>query len=644
MKALQNISIRARLLAAFGVMVALLVVSTVVGYSKLLAIYEDLEDIAKNRFTAFEGVALVGEMVTASELALRGAVNLALDDEGREVQRSRKDEYWSQVEDGFARYAQVPKTAQGEELERELRAALDSYLARVKKTEALRDSKGLEPASDYLVSPEGRKAFDEARETADKALERNRDLIREQTVTAANEKRSAETALLATLLASIALATWIGLTISTGIAKGLGTIAEVIRSLAQGDLRPRVAIQGKDEIAAMGTELNKSFDSLATVLRQVEQASADTAETSENLVTATEQVGSSTQQIAQSIEQVASGASQTSESMVSTQREVDDLSRTISQVSEGSERQARMLQSTANTLRGVAGQINDSAERARTAAESARQVLSFATKGKESVDSCVAGMDRIRETSASTARAINELGEASQRINAIVEAIDDIAAQTNLLALNAAIEAARAGEHGRGFAVVAEEVRKLAERSSSQTKEIADLIANIQGLVTRAVESTEVGTREVQAGSDLVLEAGEALQEISTNVGVTAQEIQSVATVAQAIDQSATAIMRDVEELGAIAEQTLAATASMETSSRSVMGSVQEVSAVSQQNAAATQEVSAATEETSASVEEMVASTNQLASNARRLQGLVSQFKIDPQTNLSVIDRDRLAA
>ena len=120
--------------------------------------------------------------------------------------------------------------------------------------------------------------------------------------------------------------------------------------------------------------------------------------------------------------------------------------------------------------------------------------------GQEAVDETAGGMNRIKSTVDSTAATVTELGAKSDQIGAIVETIDDIAEQTNLLALNAAIEAARAGEQGKGFAVVADEVRKLAERSSRATKEIAALIAEVQTETEAAVKAMAAGAGEVAVG------------------------------------------------------------------------------------------------------------------------------------------------
>lgn len=128
---------------------------------------------------------------------------------------------------------------------------------------------------------------------------------------------------------------------------------------------------------------------------------------------------------------------------------------------------------------------------------------------------------------------MEELGKSSDQIGHIIGVIDDIADQTNLLALNAAIEAARAGEQGRGFAVVADEVRKLAERTTTATKEIAQMIKSIQDETKLAVTAMEQGTKQVEEGVSSTAKAGESLQEIirmSEQVGEMITHIATAAT------------------------------------------------------------------------------------------------------------------
>jgi methyl-accepting chemotaxis protein len=159
-----------------------------------------------------------------------------------------------------------------------------------------------------------------------------------------------------------------------------------------------------------------------------------------------------------------------------------------------------------------------------------------------------------------SAETVKELGKSSDQIGEIVSVIDDIADQTNLLALNAAIEAARAGEQGRGFAVVADEVRKLAERTTKATKEIAQMIKKIQTDTEGAVESMEQGTKEVESGIYLADKAGESLKDI---VSISQKVTDMVSQIAVASEQQSSAseqISKNVEAISAVTSETASGT------------------------------------------------------------------------------------
>ena len=224
----------------------------------------------------------------------------------------------------------------------------------------------------------------------------------------------------------------------------------------------------------------------------------------------------------------------------------------IRQLSAEALKQAEETTRTLDSLEQMTHSIQQVAENARQAAEVARMASSTAETGGKAMDRSVQNIFTLRETVSETAKKVKRLGESSQRISKVASLIEQIALQTNLLAINAGIEAARAGEEGQGFAVVAEEVGQLAARSAAATKEIEQIVEDIQKETGAVVEAMELGTSQVVEGTHLVEDAKQSLSQIldvSRKIDILVQSISSE-TVSQAVtSQAVTELMKEIAKV-----------------------------------------------------------------------------------------------
>jgi methyl-accepting chemotaxis protein len=277
--------------------------------------------------------------------------------------------------------------------------------------------------------------------------------------------------------------------------------------VAGGDLAIDPLETGANEVGQLGASFNGMIDNIGAVVRNVTGTAAKVSVSTYRIHTV-----------------------------------ADQISKTAAEV-------AAEAVSVADASKEMAVTSADIARNCQLAAGGATRASDSARSGAEVVENAIRMMREIADTVQESSRTVSSLGERSTQIGTIISAIKEIAEQTNLLALNAAIEAARAGEQGRGFAVVADEVRKLAERTSNATREIGEMITNIQNETSMAVAAMGKGMNQVQTGRDGAARSGEALREILAQVTAVAEQVSQIAMAAEAQTATTGAISKNIEKI-----------------------------------------------------------------------------------------------
>ncbi|MGE4422532.1 MAG: methyl-accepting chemotaxis protein [Pseudodesulfovibrio sp.] len=241
------------------------------------------------------------------------------------------------------------------------------------------------------------------------------------------------------------------------------------------------------------------------------------------------------------------------------------LSRKVDEASHGSDIQRDRATETATAMEQMNATVLEVAQNAGNASNNADDMRDLAEEGAGLVHQVVEAIQGVGTQSEALKESMSQLDKQTEDIGAIMQVIDDIADQTNLLALNAAIEAARAGEAGRGFAVVADEVRKLAEKTMTATKEVDAAIQSIRTGTRDNVAATEQAVAAIQESTELAARAGQSIETIQQSVIQTADQVRSIATAAE--EQSATSeqVTRATEEITAISSETAQAMAEART-------------------------------------------------------------------------------
>ena len=505
---MNRLSLKMKLGIGFGSLLLLLGVCGIAGY-RFTIIEGELSENVSNQVQKKEDAILASDGINLQLVGLRGFIITGKEEHLKPLLQGRQ-----QFKDSADDLGQRLQTEEGKAAFARLQQIYSEYIAIMDHAAQLRRDGQPQGAVAAIFNPEvsARRGvlLQQIATITGSAQTLKTQATEGQSASEAKTKALMLTLVLVGLVAGILVAVLIAGSITRPIAEMKNVLEEIAgNNLAVDDLQ----IRTQDEIGQASIALNKMKNNLAEIVQSI-------AATAEHVASASEQLSSSATLQAQGAETQSSQTTQVATAM-------QEMSSTVMQVSENSSK----------------------------AAESSRQAAETARQGGAIVDVTLKKMRVIATSVEGTAKKMEELGKSSDQIGRIAGVIDDIADQTNLLALNAAIEAARAGEQGRGFAVVADEVRKLAERTTIATKEIAQMIKNIQQETKTAVAAMEEGTKQVQDGVSSTTLAGDSLRQIIQMSEQVGEMIIHIATAATQQSSASEEINGNMEQIAKLVKE-----------------------------------------------------------------------------------------
>jgi methyl-accepting chemotaxis protein len=441
------------------------------------------------------------------------------------------------------------------------------------------------------------------------------------------------------------------------VVDDFSSLALAMDRLESGDLTARydstrelMSVRGTDEVAeltesyntlAAGLSLisgqwNRATAHLAEVMRSVAGAAQEMNATGLSITASTAEARIAVTQISEAIDSVANSSRKQPIEVLTSSSAIEELSAASQQIAAGATDQANAVDHAADLVKSLDLQVAAFVGLGEQLAHSAQGANDEALSGAGAARKTAAAIGHLRALSDGTITAMETLVNRSEEVVQIVSTIDDIADQTNLLALNAAIEAARAGDHGRGFAVVADEIRKLAERSTHSTAEIAKILTGIRQETLRVAESMSTSKNAMDDGLALAEKARESLETMAKTMSATSGIADDVASGTGIIREASSELTQMVVSVSTVIEENAAAAAQMQINTRSVMGLMSPIAATAESHAVTAEEVSAATVEMASQIRQMDDTAVTVRAQAERLAALLGALTFGAEVTLAV--------
>lgn len=481
----------------------------------------------------------------------------------------------------------------------------------------------------------------------------------------------------------ICLVSVITILISRKLPLRIRQIAMAMNRAAEGELRERVAFDGETEISLLAENFNAMLEQLAgaitkvhislselrgisATIRQIsEQGVSSAAIQSEGVKrtsTAIKEINSTIMAISDSVSNLSGLSSSNADSMTVMSRSLDattlhmkslvhsveevsssiiEMASAVRQIEDSAAILANDTTATAGLVEAMDQAIKRIGAQATDTSHIAATVKNDAEEGWRAVDAAIVGMNEIRSSSTVTFDAIENLSKRVANIGTILSVIDEVAEQTNLLSLNASIIAAQAGERGKSFSVVAREIKELAKKTGSYTREIGEIILGVKEETARAVKAISLSEQRIAEGSELSRRSGEALRKIVDGIQKASTRMMEINETAMSQAEASEAMQQAMAHVADLVGQIARATHEQSHGSRLITAEVSTMKELSQEvmasiashQSSATQVFNASTEINSMVAEICEASITQ-SSSAERIGESLHDFEESTDTHV----------